>query len=53
VRSAGDHGLFAAFLDVCNRGDEPQAPTGLIHLEDAFGQSFQPVERGPRAVAGL
>ena len=46
VRSAEDHGLFAAFLEVCNRGEQPQTPTDRMHLEDAFGAAYQPLEQG-------
>jgi hypothetical protein len=46
VRTEPGHGLYAAFVRACNHGEEPVAPTGAIHLEDAFGESFRPVSEG-------
>jgi hypothetical protein len=43
---AEDHGLYAAFLEACNRGDEPVMPTSEFRLEDAFGTAYQPVQDG-------
>lgn len=40
------HGLYAAFIEACNRGDEPVTPTSEIRLEDAFGTAYQPVLSG-------
>jgi hypothetical protein len=40
------HGLYAAFVEVCNRGDEPQTPAARIVLEDAFGEAWEPVRDG-------
>lgn len=39
-------GLFAAFIEACNRSGEQAAPTGDIVLEDAFGATFEPVTEG-------
>jgi hypothetical protein len=46
VRTDADHGLYAAFVEVCNRGQEPGAPTARIVLEDAFGEAWEPVRAG-------
>jgi hypothetical protein len=40
------HGLYAAFIEACNRGDEPVTPTAEFSLEDAFGTAYQPVRSG-------
>jgi hypothetical protein len=37
-------GYYAAFLSVCNDSDAVQMPTGDIHLEDAFGHGFAPLD---------
>lgn len=37
-------GIYAAFIRACNRSDEPRTPTGLIDLEDAFGESYPQLE---------
>jgi len=42
-----DRGLFAAFLQVCNISDRERVPTPAIHLEDAFGQVYQPLGLAP------
>jgi hypothetical protein len=59
VERGPDEALYAAFLQACNRGDDPATPTGEITLENAFGTAWQPVEQGvdpsltytPRALA--
>lgn len=40
---AEGHGLYAAFLQVCNPGATTIEPTGRVALEDAFGQRFRPL----------
>jgi hypothetical protein len=46
VRTDADHGLYAAFVEVCNRGQEPRAPAARIVLEDAFGERWKPLRDG-------
>ena len=46
VSTDADHGLYAAFVEVCNRGREPQAPSARIVLEDAFGEAWKPLREG-------
>lgn len=36
-------GLYAAFLLACNVSEEVQTPTADVHLEDAFGDEFEPL----------
>ncbi|HET8757524.1 MAG TPA: hypothetical protein VFM58_16010 [Solirubrobacteraceae bacterium] len=43
VPPAGE-GYYAAFLSVCNASDGTHVPTDDIHLEDAFGKSFAPLD---------
>lgn len=38
------HGYYGAFVEVCNRGEDPGAPSSEMHLEDAFGQAFRPLD---------
>ena len=46
VETDAQHGLFAAFLYACNRTDEPLEPTSEIVLEDAFGDTYEPLSQG-------
>lgn len=46
VPTSADQGLYAAFIEACNRSDERQTPTSSIVLEDAFGETWQPVREG-------
>jgi len=39
-----DQDLYAAFVVACNASDGEQIPTKRIHLEDAFGEIFRPIE---------
>jgi hypothetical protein len=43
-RPGEGEGLYAAFLRVCNPSGSEQSPTGDVVLEDAFGQTFEPLE---------
>lgn len=36
--------VMAAFLQVCNHGEAEETPTDDIHLENAFGTKYEPVE---------
>jgi hypothetical protein len=46
VRPADGHGLYAAFVEVCNHGERIAQATDRILLEDAFGKSYAPIDRG-------
>jgi hypothetical protein len=39
-------GLYAVVLRACGAGDGPAQATGEVHLEDAFGQRFEPRAAG-------
>jgi hypothetical protein len=43
-------GLYAAFIRVCNPTDRPLA-AAAVHLEDAFGQAFEPTPGTDSALA--
>lgn len=44
LRPASGHALFAAFIEACNRGGARTMPTAAIHIEDAFGKAYDPVD---------
>jgi hypothetical protein len=46
VTPAPGHGLYAAFLQACNVGDDPIAASASFRLRDAFGTDYVPVRDG-------